>query len=83
MREPIFISKDGSTLYVRLPEAISEPIEGGCDCDYCKAHPEQTPRKDTLCLARVPVNGHEYTWVVHYPELLQKGIPYSPEGVEE
>ena len=54
------------TLFIALPPEACEPINGGCACPHCKAHPELTPMWDTLALARDTYN-HPYTWLVHNP----------------
>ncbi len=55
-----------NTVYVRLPATISKVIEFGCECDYCKAHPDLEPRWDVLC---VPVSDKlvNHTWTIHMP----------------
>jgi hypothetical protein len=62
-------SKDGSTLFVVLPPEACEPVEGGCSCDYCKAHPDRTPMWDTLAVASDP-RDKPYTWLVHNPRVV-------------
>jgi len=58
------IDRRDGTLYVRIPPELARPIEGGCSCSYCKAHPHQVPRWD--CLAIPPdIGGH--AWTLHYP----------------
>lgn len=60
------ITRVGDTLFVPLPQLIQREIEGGCSCDFCKAHPDKIPAWDTLALA---ASGEGHTWTVHYPEL--------------
>jgi hypothetical protein len=73
--QPIFISDDGSTLFVPIPAELAAPVTGGCQCEYCKAHPDVPPRWDTLALAAKPKNnGGEYTWTVHFPDLNKAGL---------
>lgn len=57
--------KASTTIYLRIPADIATPIDGGCKCEYCAAHPERIPAWDTLavCDAR-----SEHSWAVHYPE---------------
>jgi hypothetical protein len=59
------ITQVGETIFIPLPAAISRPIPGGCQCFYCKAHPDQTPTWDTLAVSP----GTQYAWTVHYPEI--------------
>lgn len=58
---------DDGTVFLPLPEKMWRPVPFGCECTYCKAHPNKPPMWDTLA-------GHpdkEWTWVVHYPELAE------------
>ncbi len=57
-----------NTIFIRLPESVSAVIEWGCECPYCKAHPDIKPRWDTLC---VPTNDPlaKHTWTVHMPDV--------------
>lgn len=64
------------TLFVRLPIALQKPC-GNCTCDYCKAHPNETPAWDTLAMAiptrHNPTNAgakgsYQHTWTVHMPD---------------
>lgn len=59
-------TRDG-TLFVALPPAAQTAIGYGCECPYCKAHPDKTPMWDTLAVAP----HHNRTWTVHYPEFSQ------------
>ena len=51
-------------VYVRLPVELRRPT-GGCSCQYCVAHPDETPTWDTL---GIPVTGRMITWSLHAPE---------------
>jgi hypothetical protein len=53
------------TVYLRIPDELATEIDGGCCCEYCKAHPMETPRWDTLavCDSRT-----DHSWSVHYPD---------------
>lgn len=52
--------------YVRIPEELRRPIDGGCSCNYCKTHRDEVPSWDTL---GVPLEGQRMdTWTVHAPE---------------
>lgn len=58
------ITSDG-TVFLPLPAAMRRPIIFGCNCPFCKAHPNETPSWDTLA-------GHpdqRWTWTVHFPEV--------------
>lgn len=67
--QPIFTSDDKGTLFVSIPAELAAPIPGGCQCDYCKAHPEETPKWDTLALpAKARNKQGEHTWTVHMPD---------------
>lgn len=54
------------TLFVALPAELRRPIDGGCNCPYCKSHPSKTPAWDTLA---IDTAAERRTWTVHYPEL--------------
>lgn len=54
--------KDG-TMFVPLPLEVQRPVTGGCQCSYCKDHPDKTPMWDTLALHPE----QDVTWTVHYP----------------
>jgi hypothetical protein len=57
-------ANDG-TVFVSLPDSMHRPINGGCQCPFCNAHPDLIPSWDTI--AAHPDANH--TWTVHYPEL--------------
>jgi len=61
----IRITKRDNTLFIPLPKEAQEPINCGCDCNYCKANRDKTPMWDTLAVSP----DSEWTWTVHYPEL--------------
>lgn len=54
-------------IYLRLPKELRRPITSGCDCKYCKAHPDIPPTWDTLA---VPTGDKpdQTSWTVHMPE---------------
>jgi hypothetical protein len=56
----------GGTLFVALPAELQRTIEGGCQCLYCKDHPDKPPMWDTLA---IDAKAQRHTWTVHYPEL--------------
>jgi hypothetical protein len=59
------VTKRGDTLFMPLPGDLRRPIEGGCSCAFCKAHPDLVPQWDVVaCSPASP-----YAWTVHYPEL--------------
>ena len=60
------VHKVKETLFVALPLDARRTIEGGCQCPYCKAHPESKAAWDTLAMA---ASGNDRTWIVHYPEI--------------
>jgi len=53
------------TVYLRIPRELATPIDGGCSCTYCTAHPDEVPRWDTLAVCDVP---GDHSWTVHYPD---------------
>ncbi len=57
------VYKRNGTAFVRLPYNLQRPIEGGCQCSWCKKN-DITPMWDTLAISD---DGH--TWSVHFPEL--------------
>lgn len=52
------------SVYLRLPVELQRAT-GGCDCRYCKAHPELVPCWDTL---GVPLMPGASSWTLHAPE---------------
>ena len=56
------------TLFIALPPEQQRKIDWGCECAYCKSHPDRAPMWDTLS---VSVNGG-WTCTVHYPDLINK-----------
>lgn len=62
--QPI-IAMFGGVVFVRLPAEQQRAIDS-CSCPYCEAHPDETPRWDTVA---VPTDGrHGHTWTVHMPD---------------
>jgi hypothetical protein len=59
----------GATVFVALPEELREPIPFGCECRWCKAHPELKPMWDTLSID--PEANRSDAHTVHFPELLE------------
>jgi hypothetical protein len=60
------IAQAKDAIYLRIPRSLAKDIELGCSCDYCKAHPDKTPKWDTLC---VPLKGsYQYACTVHMPD---------------
>lgn len=52
-------------VYLRIPRELQRSTDG-CSCNYCKAHPNETPSWDTL---GVPLTGERRTtWTLHAPE---------------
>jgi len=64
-------------VYVRIPRESAELIEDGCSCTYCKAHPNEPPRWDTL---GIPIAGSRwrFTWTLHAPEWKVTDTPREP-----
>lgn len=56
----------GKAIFVPLPGGERRPINGGCNCAFCKAHPDQVPQWDALGINTANPTD---TWTVHYPEL--------------
>ena len=71
--QQIFVSNDGGTLFVPIPKELAQDIPGGCDCPYCKAHPNETPKWDCLALPAKPEAKTSHVWTVHYPGIAHKG----------
>ena len=62
------ISRTETCAFVRLPASMQRPIDL-CHCTYCRKHPDQTPRWDTLAIAlQRPETGADYAWTVHMPD---------------
>ena len=68
------VFRNGNGIFVPIPRHLALPVDGGCDCSYCKAHPEITPLWDTIAIcAMAPSNKyHDTVTTVHYPELQDK-----------
>jgi hypothetical protein len=64
------VARRGNTIFIRLPDALQRPIDGGCHCGYCKANPDKTPKWDALAVAadKEHVDQPNTTWTVHMPE---------------
>jgi len=61
------ICRTETCAFVRLPESMQRPIDM-CSCGYCKSHPNETPRWDTLAIGlKRPESGADYAWTVHMP----------------
>ena len=74
-REPPRIGKHakGKQSKVKQPKKPTElqrTIEGGCQCLYCKDHPDKPPMWDALA---IDAKARCHTWTVHYPELARWG----------
>jgi hypothetical protein len=60
------MSADGTTLFIRLPHNLQKPIEGGCQCEYCKQRAIDTvPMWDALAVSTKTGESHP----IHCPEL--------------
>ena len=60
------IARGGDAIYIRVPSELQLPCNG-CDCDYCKAHPELEPKWDTVAVPVFP-SKLDVTWTVHMPD---------------
>ena len=59
-------SRVKDTIFIVAPPEARRPIEGGCRCPYCLAHPDKTPMWDVYSVdAKAP----KWANLVHYPEL--------------
>jgi hypothetical protein len=68
MNGAVVLGRWRDTIYIRIPRELQKPVNGGCGCDYCKAHPEAMPMWDTLCVGtKTPTRGNDYSWTVHLP----------------
>jgi len=67
--QPIFISADRTTLFIPIPRELAADVSGRCTCPYCVAHPDITPKWDTLAIRANAKNKEgEHTWTVHLPD---------------
>ena len=62
------IKRTKDAIYMRIPTDVSTVIEWGCDCPYCKAHPDILPRWDTLAITTEKSKSYDATWTVHMPD---------------
>lgn len=61
----IKIVKRNRAMFVPLPKELQSEISWGCDCSFCKSHPDRIPMWDTMGVSP----DFDSTWVVHYPEI--------------
>ena len=62
------IARGGGAIYLRLPWDLQREC-GECTCDYCKAHPGQTPTWDTMAISAINPNpDRDWTWTLHMPD---------------
>lgn len=54
-----------TVVYLRIPSELSTLIDGGCQCTYCKVHPTEPARWDTMAVCAA---FGELTWTVHFPD---------------
>lgn len=87
MNGSMVIGRTATTIFIRLPLELQREC-GGCCCAYCKAHPELTPRWDTLAVAvDKPIEANDYAWTVHMPDAsaihrgIEAGYVNGPAGV--
>lgn len=60
------VMRRGETIFTPLASQAKRLIPGGCQCDWCKSHPNETPMWDTLAIDAT--SEHSNAWTVHYPE---------------
>lgn len=58
-------SKHKNDIFAPLPVNDRRPINGGCQCQFCKAHPDRIPQWDAVGIEPETLT----QWIVHYPEL--------------
>jgi hypothetical protein len=63
------VGSDG-TIFTPLAKEERQPIGWPCECEWCKAHPDEESHWDTLATAP---DGH--SWTIHWP-----GLPAVLEG---
>ncbi len=63
------ILRTKDAIYLRIDEALQRPCDG-CDCPYCKAHPNETPSWDTLAIP-LKISPTDFSWTVHMPDPLE------------
>ena len=69
MNGTTIIARTKDAAYIRIPRELQQPINGGCECYYCKANPDITPKWDTLLVPTTrPRKGNDYVSHVHMPE---------------
>ena len=69
----IRVTRKGNTIFIPLPPGMQIPIQFGCKCSFCKAHPDKVPMWDTLAIyEKAPSNPWDTATTVHYPELQEK-----------
>lgn len=76
MNGSMIIGRTDTTIFIRLPDDLQRDC-GKCSCAYCVAHPDETPRWDTLAVATdKPKEGNDYAWTVHMPDpsVVTRGI---------
>lgn len=57
---------DDRSVWLRIPHEKARPVPGGCQCPWCKAHPDAIPAWDVLI---VPLRPGSYAVEIHGPEL--------------
>ena len=58
------VSEEG-TIFMRIEPEDARPIDGGCQCQSCKARPDRVPAWDTLA---VNWKQPDHAWTVHCPD---------------
>jgi hypothetical protein len=56
-------------VYITLSPELQRPIDGGCDCKWCKSHPDNTPAWDCLVIPAGDVPNQRGLITVHWPEI--------------
>jgi hypothetical protein len=69
MSGAMVLGRTADSIFLRIPENLAEPINGGCGCDYCQANPDKVPRWDCLVIgATAPAKGNDFASHCHMPD---------------
>ena len=61
------LGRYNNTLYIRIPYELAKDCNG-CDCPYCKAHPDLIPKWDVMAVS-CKQGDYGFTWTVHMPQV--------------